>query len=724
MRPRPIVAAALLLVGCHGSSGGVSPPRDGGRETGSSDASVFRPDAGATDSAPGADAADATMADSPTADAAEAGSPYGDRNLGVHEPYPDTVLIQNGGRFYNVTKPPTAMQAAAAGDGTTDDTPAFLDAFDYLKAAYVAANPTGDPTSGYDGSNYWVYIPDGTYRVTSTLSYRTTLVSPSFPSDLVRIRLVGESREGSILKLDDAATGFGDTTHPKMVLEYQHDGTTFNNAPGTNVLANLTIDTGSGNPGAVGLWFQGANLTSMHNVKVTSGDGKGHCGILFQTGSVQGYYRDLSVSGFDYGICQTDNPEFDSALEHVTVRGQGTSGVLVQGGGMSLRLLDADESATGAEGLRIEKTGAVVLVDDSAFLGSGAPAAAALDQTQTSMEALFVRNVVSAGYASALVQAGLMVDAGGGAVAAYASYPPVVLLDSGTPAASLGLAVEDTPLPTWFDPATDWADVDAFGAMGDGTTDDAMAIQGAMTSGKPVVVFPKTSYLWKTAITIPATVMRVDFMYADVNGDVVVAEASAAPLRLSYHPGYGSVTLSAARPVVLADWSGGFGNPMALPTKLYVENAANIGADPSFTVSGQSTWARSLNDEQGAGATTDIAVNGGTLWLFGYKTENKAVPSLRATAGARVEVLNGYVNMTEAPGSTFMIANLGASVSFIGFTNLGAAIQGPFQNIIQETQEAGTATLTYDAGFGSVLPARGGVYAADFVVPLYVGRAP
>jgi hypothetical protein len=108
--------------------------------------------------------------------------------------------------------------------------------------------------------------------------------------------------------------------------------------------------------------------------------------------------------------------------------------------------------------------------------------------------------------------------------------------------------------------------------------------------------------------------------------------------------------------------------------------------------------------------------------MFGYKTENKAVTSVLATAAAHVEVLNGYVNMTEAPGDTPMIANKGASVSYIGFTNLGSAIQGPFRDIIDETQEGGAASLTYDAGFGTMLPKRGGGYAADFVVPLYVGK--
>ncbi len=244
-----------------------------------------------------------------------------------------------------------------------------------------------------------------------------------------------------------------------------------------------------------------------------------------------------------------------------------------------------------------------------------------------------------------------------------------------------------------------------------------------MSSGKPVVVFPKGAYMWKTTITIPATVMRVDFMFSDVNGGLSVRRGIDEPrCRLSYHPGYSSVTLEALRPVILADWSGDFGNPKAMATKVYLENVSNTGADPQFCPAGQQTWARSLNDEQGSGATGDVVVNGGTLWMFGYKTENKAVTSVLATAAAHVEVLNGYVNMTEAPGGTPMIANRGASVSYIGFTNLGSAIQGPFRDIIDETQEGGAASLTYDAGFGTTLPKRGGVYAGDFVVPLYVGK--
>src|SRR5580698_11554575 len=142
------VFAGLGAVGC-GSGGGVgSGPSEGGN-AGVHDATTLG-DGNVLDSNPpdGGSARDATAWD--------ASSPYGDRNLGVSEPYPASVLMQNGGRFYDVMAPPTASQHAAKGDGTTDDTPAIQDAFDYLKAAYVAANPTGSPTDGFDGSNYWV----------------------------------------------------------------------------------------------------------------------------------------------------------------------------------------------------------------------------------------------------------------------------------------------------------------------------------------------------------------------------------------------------------------------------------------------------------------------------------------------------------------------------------------------------------------------------------------
>ncbi len=94
---------------------------------------------------------------------------------------------------------------------------------------------------------------------------------------------------------------------------------------------------------------------------------------------------------------------------------------------------------------------------------------------------------------------------------------------------TLGLAIEDTPLSASDHPTKDWADSVDFGAKGDGTTDDATAIQAALDSGKSVVVFPKAQYKSSKALTIPATVNRIDGMWSDLhNAAFVIASAATA----------------------------------------------------------------------------------------------------------------------------------------------------------------------------------------------------
>ena len=126
-------------------------------------------------------------------------------------------------------------------------------------------------------------------------------------------------------------------TQPKSVLAYQHPDTAFNSCSGSNYLRNLTINIGKGNPGAVGLYFQGANQTDMRSVTIKSEDGAGKYGIWFKIGSIQGYYTDITVEGFDIGVFDPVNPEGDPAFEYLTVKNQRIAGILHTGGGLSLR---------------------------------------------------------------------------------------------------------------------------------------------------------------------------------------------------------------------------------------------------------------------------------------------------------------------------------------------------------------------------------------------------
>jgi hypothetical protein len=709
--PIGIAAAVLLPVASCGTSTTNASANDGGA-TG--------------DSMPAPDSAlsDAGVTDGSTD--ADASPPFGDRNLGLVEPYPDSLLIQNGGRFYDVRQPPTATQHAAAGDGTTDDTAAFQDAFDFLKAKLLAA--TGVPGTmnlhapnsqqARDVDSYWLYLPAGTYLVSDTLIYRgegleqyyketydasNPLGSPWF--DLTRIRLVGDSRETTSIHLADGATGFDDPTHPKPVVTFQHPDTTFDDWNADNLMKNITVDTGHGNPGAVGILAQGANSSGIRNVLVRSGDGAGVYGIWLPIGPVQGCYHDVTVVGFDYGVAQTQGSGTNGCFENLTLESQNKAGLLVTQANFVVRNLLAEESAASVPAARMNAEGAQLLVIDSSLSGAGGPA---IDVASATKDSLFVRNVTTSGYDSAVSYGGNVVAAGP-SVAEYSS--DVVTLFDGGARASLDLPVEQVPLGTWFDPTSDWANVETY--RGDAAVTDTAAAQAALSSGKPVVYFPNATYS-TDPLSVPATVQRVDLLYAnlDSGGEFDVTEASNEPLFFENGSGVTySVVVKAARDVVVRQGSNLTSNPGHLPVKLFIENGGS-GYGVDFAPTGGLVWARGLDIEYRTNA--EFVATGGTLWIMGYKTEGAATV-LSATGGSSVEVLSGYSFLYTTPPNP-MIVNDVSNVSFIGTQTANAETYTP---VVSETQ--GTATHTADA---TAFPGYIGRAASDFIVPLYVGRVP
>jgi hypothetical protein len=627
-------------------------------------------------------------------------------------------MAENGGCVINLKSPPASTGITpAAGDGTTDDTAAFQSAYAYLKGRFVEAG-------SFPAGCTWFYLPSGTYLVSDTLIYPgASLEAPTgyVWDDIVGVRFVGQSRETTTIRLKDHAPGYQDPTSPKIVLAYQHPTTRFNNIPASNALQNITIDVGSGNAGAIALFFQGANTTEMTNVKLTSDDGTGAYGLYFHIGSVQGSYRDLTIEGFMDGVYQDQSGEVDESLEHITLRGQSVAGAAALGGGMTIRAALVDESATGANAVLVDQSGAQVTVVDSELEGR---AAAAIEQTTTGTHYLFARNVVVKGFLAGITTGGA-VDVPA-SVTEYVSGK-VITLFPGQATMSLPLPVLDTPAVPWFDPMSEWADVDAFGATADGTTDDTVAIQAALSSGKPAVFFPKRTYKVSAPLTIPSTVQRVEAFFADLGGATFeVSEPSPNPVLIRDTAGYGHVVSMAQRDVVLQLASGSYSNHAPGPLNLFIEGCANIGGDPAFTVAGQHTFARSINDEEVGGGTTfdasaqsaDIQVAGGSLWVLTYKTENKPIPAFSARPASFVEVLGGYVNVTVAPNDIPMVVNDHANVSYIGTTNLFCGELHPF---IEEVRDAGTAIE--DA---SGLPPRKYSSAGSpcYTVPLYVGYEP
>jgi Pectate lyase superfamily protein len=706
------LSAAAQIAACGSSSQGPPShmPRDGGSLTDvSTERDVLPRDAPAD-----------TLRDAPPTT-----PPYGDRNLGLVEPYPDSLLIQNGGRFYNLRSPPTSSQHAATGNGTTDDTAAFLDAFDFLKAKFLAA--TGVPgktglnvpnsNAARDVDSYWLYLPDGTYLVSGTLIYRGEGLQQYYAQvydgsnpfgtpwfDLSRVRIVGQSREGTVIQLADNAPGFDDASTPTPVITFQHPDTTFDDWNADNLMKNITVDTGKGNPGAVGILAQGANSSGIRNVLVRSGDGAGVYGIWLPIGPVQGCYHDITIVGFDYGVGQTEGSGTNGCFENLTVQNQAKAGILVTQANFVVRNLLAEETSPSVPAALMNADGAQLLVIDSSLSGSGGPG---IVVTSSSQDSLFVRNVVTSGYASAVSYGGAVVAAGP-MVTEYSSGV-VTLFDAGT--ASLDLPVEQVPIGTWYDADTQWASVESYRT--DAAPTDTEATQAALSSGKPVVVFPRGSYS-TDPVTVPASVERVDLLYAnlDTGGEFDVTEASSEPLFFENGSGATySIVVKAQREVVARQGSNLTSNPDNLPVKLFVENGGS-GYLADFVPTAGKVWARGLDIEYRTQA--EFVASGGMLWIMGYKTEGSATV-LSATGGSMVEVLSGYSFLYTTPTDP-MIVNQGSSVSFIG-TQTANGVQ--YNPVVSETQ--GSVTHTAAA---SDFPAYVGEPSNDFVIPLYVGRAP
>ena len=312
----------------------------------------------------------------------------GDRQPGYNYIFPDDVFLHNGGRVIDVTQPPFDANPDPSGPGQEhDDTAALVAAFNFVVDKVR--------THGYDNANsQWIiYLPDGVYDVSDTITY--SVEPPLFYRryGMIYLRLWGQSREQTVIRLKDNSPGFEAGSH-KVVLSYhKHKGT---NAETVNSLENLTIDTGSGNAGAIGVQYVAANEGRVRNLEIRSGDGRGSVGLYFPLFSVQGTFHDITVDGFDFGIRAVHEHEVNPCIEHLTLRNQRVAGIDVADGTVFIRAL---ESQNACPAVRLDgRVGQVVLIDSQ--LTGGTTDQAAIEMAGSG--AMFVRNVHVDGYAAAI----------------------------------------------------------------------------------------------------------------------------------------------------------------------------------------------------------------------------------------------------------------------------------------------------------------------------------
>jgi len=227
-----------------------------------------------------------------------------------------------------------------------------------------------------------------------------------------------------------------------------------------NVLENVTIDTGRGNPGAVGLRWNASNAGAVRNVAIRSADGTGVAGLVCDVRNAQGLVEDLRITGFDTGLSISAGAATVVTLDHATFTQQGHDAIRLA----SMSCLAARDVLTegAATALRLESNSHAVIID-SALRGTSAGTAA----IDLGGGHLLARSVETTGYRAAVERQGQLL-VGPGPVDEFVSDPVLSPYAAMPPGRSLRLPVEDPPVtPHEADPAN-WAVVDDFGAQGDG----------------------------------------------------------------------------------------------------------------------------------------------------------------------------------------------------------------------------------------------------------------
>jgi hypothetical protein len=576
----------------------------------------------------------------------------------------------------------TKLPYGIIGDGKTDCTEGIHKALTAFKG-------------GGGGPDAALYFPPGVYVVSDTLALQGAQKRTVFQ---------GAGREHTTIRLKDKCPGFTDPSKPKPVFWFGNDPA----QRFRNHMFDLTVHTGSGNGGAVGVQYYTSNQGAMMRVDIVSGDGEGVAGLdTGYKGQIgPGLVRHLRVSGFRVGItCRALN---SMTMEHLTLENQKKVGLFNRGHMLAVRGLTSRNSVPA-----VRNNGVMTLVD--AVLDGGKNGDAIINGG-----GMFARNVRRSGYARTIVNATKDKAASPGVegpeVKEWTSRPA-----AGTgagPHRSLNLMVKETPTVA-RDPADKWVSPLAFGAVGDGRTDDTAAIQKAIDSGATTVYLPRyrdgklMSFAIKGDLRLHGKLKRFYGCDGPLNGEGrLIVEDADGPLvieRVDLLYRKISVVNRASRPVVLSNITFG-SKPAGDEAELVSEGSGDLFMDDIcvghavFGKAGQRVWMRQINTES---PEENLVSRGAHLWILGHKTERGGI-KIDARGGS-VELLGGFAYCTTKAAKKSFVRAVDADVSVAGLLQIAfgnplydAYVSGTRQGkaFAYTRRDAGNTVILYDASVG------------------------
>jgi len=402
--------------------------------------------------------------------------------------YPDDVFRPY--YFVDVTKAPYSIDNTGKEDVTAK-----------LKAAMVDLWHGGFPAL----RQKTLYFPNGTYRISDTLD-TVGMDKAGKMVSIHRLMWIGQSRDKTIIKLDDNLTAFQDPTKWKPMIKTESIGVHGNDAY-QNSIVNMTLDVGAGNPGASGIDYLASNNGEIHDVTIRAAEGSGYAGLIMpRAWPGPAFVKNLEVDGFQFGVFLT-HMEYSLTFEHLILKNQREAGFENMDNGAFIRDLESTNTVPAI----VNKTaGGLVVAVDSKFLGGDAKTPAVQNSG-----GLFLRNIEVQGYSNAVantVKDGSP-DAPGGNITEYTSHP--VITNKGFPSSqktSLGLEIRETPLFEDND-FSHWYSVGNKTKPDSGPADQADAIQAAIdeaaTEGKTTFYFIPGQYMVGHTLNFHGSIRRV-----------------------------------------------------------------------------------------------------------------------------------------------------------------------------------------------------------------------
>lgn len=525
----------------------------------------------------------------------------------------------------------------AKGDGKTDDTEA-------INAALTAG---GEDT----GREFWldktVYFPAGTYLISSPI--KKLYKNGKFASGMV---ITGNSPASTIIKLKDNAEGYGDPRQPQAIIftsskllaadprnggrDYLNKGE--GNDAYNNFIENITIDTGKGNNGAIGIDYLANNFGAIRNVIIKAEEGSGKTGISLERKWIgPALIKDVIITGFSTGISVAGS-EYGITLENVKLEKQKDIGLSNNNNIVSAHNLQITSSPqpllnSGEAGLVVIIAGKLQSSEKSghAFINNGF---------------LNIRNsIINGAKTDGVYEKSKRISSSSQPWSLPIKHPPAPLLE---------------PIEKWV------------AVKFNGTEKDASnAIHKAFNSGAKTIYFPHGIYYISRNIFIPPSVERIVGMGSTIRAlrpypaklnrksGFFRSQSGGNPLTIEKlmfdNSGWGNQVgfeSSGKRVVTLKDVVGAGVTTLkrsATGGEVFIENTCcgNMVIEGS-----EGVWVRQLNSEAGAVSITN---NSTPLWILGIKTEgNRTI--VKNNKNSITEIMGGLIYMVTPPSPSALPA--------------------------------------------------------------------